>query len=64
MDDVTELRVLAFERKDDAVLEQLRDAADPLLEVLADDVGLLKLVVGIVDDDGNAVHQLVAERTC
>ncbi len=62
VDHVTELGILPLEGEDDAVLEKLCAPADPLFQVFADDIRLLKIVVRIVHDDGDAVHELVTER--
>ena len=62
LDDVVEVRVASFERKHDAVLEDFRETADAFMERQADDVGLLELGMGIVQDDRNPGAQLVPHR--
>ena len=62
MNDMAKLLVISLEREDDAVLEELRYAADPLLEIFVDDVRLLEVVMRVVNDDGDALRDLVPER--
>ena len=59
VDDMPELTIIPLERNDDAVFEKLRDTANPFLKVLINDIRLLKLVMRIVDDDGNTVIDIV-----
>ncbi len=62
VNDVAELAVAPLERNHHAVLEELGDTADALLQVLPDHVRLLEIVVGIVHDNRNPVRDLVPEE--
>ncbi len=62
MDNVPVHLIVALERQNNAVFEQFRDSADPLFQVLIDDVRLLKFVVRIVDDHRDPVVDVVTHE--
>lgn len=62
VDHMTEFLVIALKREYNPVLEELRDSSDPFLKVLADDIGLLEIIVGVVHNDRNSIDELVPER--
>ena len=61
MDDMPEELVVAFERKHDAVLQQLRHTANTFGQIFTDGVRLLEVVMRIIDEDRNTVCDVVLE---
>ncbi len=59
---VAELRVGSREGNHHAVFQRLGEAADPLAYNLQNDVVVLEVDMGRIDDDGNLHRELVIER--
>src|SRR4051794_20799148 len=62
MDDMPEQLEIAFEGKYDAVFEKLGDTTDTFRQKLADGIRLLKIVVRIINEDRDAVRDVVFQH--
>ena len=54
---MTKLIVGTFERDHDPIFKKLRHTTNTLRHVLHGNVSLLKVIVGIVDNDGNTLPE-------